>query len=138
MLEAGARGYCQADMDPVFLQKAVNRVAEGEVWVGRKVVAQLLQDISPLLHRQHLALTEPNPALELLTPREQQVVRCIAEGASNKEIASQLHLSEKTVKAHLTSIFGKLKVSHRVHLVLLVTGHSRVFDEQPRPSDHHR
>lgn len=121
MLEAGAKGYCETDIDSVLLNKAVKGVLGGEIWVPRNVIPQLVEDFVSLTGRRkkHTG-AKPKNLLERLTPRERQIVRIISTGASNKEIASQLSISEKTVKAHLTDIFRKFAVSDRVHLVLLV------------------
>ena len=71
----------------------------------------------------HFSLPQEDPSLDGLTPREKEIVQQIGGGSSNKEIAYHLHVSEKTVKAHLTSIFRKLGVSDRLHLALYVNGH---------------
>ncbi len=124
MLEAGAKGYCSTEMDPVLLTKAVKMVQKGEVWVGRKVISHLLDTLVSLTEQQrNRSLPKADPSLDGLTPREREIVQQIGGGSSNKEIAHQLHVSEKTVKAHLTSIFRKLGVSDRLHLALYVNGH---------------
>ncbi|WP_447985632.1 response regulator transcription factor [Nitrospira sp. Nam74] len=124
MLEAGAKGYCSTEMDPVLLAKAVKMVQRGEVWVGRKVISHLLDTLVSLTEQQrNRSLPTADPSLDVLTPREKEIVQQIGSGSSNKEIAHELHVSEKTVKAHLTSIFRKLGVSDRLHLALYVNGH---------------
>jgi two-component system, NarL family, nitrate/nitrite response regulator NarL len=128
MLEAGARGYCSTDMDAVLLMKAVKMVQKGEVWVGRKVISHLLDILVALTEQQrNRALPNADPSFDVLTPREKEIVQQIGGGSSNKEIAHQLNVSEKTVKAHLTSIFRKLGVSDRLHLALYVNGHRPSF-----------
>ena len=124
MLEAGAKGYCSTEMDPVLLVKAVKMVQKGEVWVGRKVISHLLDTLVSLTEQhRNRSLPQEDPSLDGLTPREKEIVQQIGGGSSNKEIAHHLHVSEKTVKAHLTSIFRKLGVSDRLHLALYVNGH---------------
>ena len=124
MLEAGAKGYCSMEMDPALLAKAVKMVQKGEVWVGRKVISHLLDTLVTLTEQQrNRSLPKADPSLDVLTPREKEIVQQIGGGSSNKEIAHQLHVSEKTVKAHLTSVFRKLGVSDRLHLALYVNGH---------------
>jgi len=124
MLEAGAKGYCSMEMDPMLLAKAVKMVQKGEVWVGRKVISHLLDTLVSLTEQQrNRSLPKADPSLDVLTPREKEIVQQIGGGSSNKEIAHQLHVSEKTVKAHLTSVFRKLGVSDRLHLALYVNGH---------------
>lgn len=124
MLEAGAKGYCSIETDPMLLTKAVKMVQKGEVWVGRKVISHLLDTLVSLTEQQrNRSLPKADPSLDVLTPREKEIVQQIGAGSSNKEIAHQLHVSEKTVKAHLTSVFRKLGVSDRLHLALYVNGH---------------
>ena len=128
MLEAGARGYCSTEMDAVLLTKAVKMVQKGEVWIGRKVISHLLDILVALTEQQrNRSLPHGDPSFEVLTPREKEIVQQIGGGSSNKEIAHQLNVSEKTVKAHLTSIFRKLGVSDRLHLALYVNGHRPSF-----------
>ncbi len=61
--------------------------------------------------------------LSILTEREKEVTQAVITGASNKEIARQLDITERTVKAHLSAIFQKLDVRDRMHLMLVVRGH---------------
>ncbi len=61
-----------------------------------------------------------DPRVDVLTPRERQIIRLIALGASNKEIARQLSITERTVKAHLTNVFQKLGLSTRLQLAIQV------------------
>ncbi len=128
LLEAGVKGYCSTDIDAALLSKAIKMVQKGEVWVGRKVISHLLDTLVSLTEQQrNRALPRTDPSLEVLTRREKEIVEQIGNGASNKEIAHALHVSEKTVKAHLTSIFRKLGVSDRLHLALYVNGHRQPF-----------
>jgi two-component system nitrate/nitrite response regulator NarL len=122
LLKAGARGYCTADQSPQIISKAVNAVLRGEVWVGRKVIQLLLDELAGFTeHLQREFRTDLDERLKQLTPRQREIVSLIGRGASNKEIAHALHVSEKTVKAHLTGIFRKLKLSDRLQLALFVT-----------------
>jgi len=122
LLKAGARVYCTADQSPQIISKAVNAVLSGEVWVGRKVIQLLLDELAGFTeHLQREFRTDLDERLKQLTPRQREIVSLIGRGASNKEIAHALHVSEKTVKAHLTGIFRKLKLSDRLQLALFVT-----------------
>ena len=124
MLEAGVKGYCSLDIDPGLLKKAVQMVQKGEIWVGRRFISQLLDALVALTEKQRTkSLPKPDESLDRLTPREREIVQLLGVGASNKEIGNQLNVTEKTVKAHLTSIFRKLGVSDRLHLALFVNGH---------------
>jgi len=119
MLMAGARGYSDTNIDPALLKRTMVMVQKGEIWVGRQVIHRLLDELSALTKLlKKKSPAKPDPRLDSLTPREREIVRLISGGASNKEIAGQLHVSEKTVKAHLTEVFRKLNLSDRLHLAL--------------------
>lgn len=123
-LKAGARGYCDRDIDGILLRKAVAVVQEGEIWVGRKLIPHLLEELTAAAEP-----AEPAPkldgGLDRITPREREIAHLLSAGASNKEIAKRLNVTERTVKAHLTAVFRKLGVSGRLQLALFVLEHSR-------------
>ena len=126
-LKSGARGYTSLDMEPMLLRKAVSVVLKGEIWVARNVYAPLLEELTSLTERRHKEFP-PNldTRLDRLTPREREIAQLIGGGASNKEIAGRLNITEATVKAHLTAIFRKLGLSDRLGLALFVTEYNRV------------
>ena len=106
-LRAGARGYLLKDSGRDMLFDSIRAAARGESLLQPEVVDRVVA---------HLA--EPGPAqVENLSGREQEVLELLAEGAANKEIAAQLHISERTVKAHVTGIFNKLGVNSRAEAV---------------------
>jgi DNA-binding NarL/FixJ family response regulator len=125
-LRAGVKGYCHINVNPTLLLKALEVVQKGEIWVGRKVIPCLLDELTSFTERRkkYLSPREDIP-LDRLTARELQIARSVGEGLSNKDIASRLNISERTVKAHLTSIFCKLKVLDRVRLALLITNYDQ-------------
>jgi two-component system nitrate/nitrite response regulator NarL len=123
-LKAGAKGYCNKETEPSLLKKAVSVVQKGEIWVGRKTIAHLLAELTSLSEsRQKNSPQLPEIYLNYLTPREQQIATLVGDGAHNKEMAYRLKISERTVKAHLTSIFQKLQIPDRLRLGLFVAGH---------------
>jgi DNA-binding NarL/FixJ family response regulator len=124
-LKAGARGYCDRDIEPLLLLKAVGVVLEGEVWVGRKLIPHLLDELATAREQERVGSSEPDRRLERVTPRERQIVDLLSAGASNKEIAKRLNVTERTVKAHLTAIFRKLGISGRLQLALFALEHSQ-------------
>jgi DNA-binding NarL/FixJ family response regulator len=119
-LRAGARGYCNAYIDPRLLAKAVTTVQNGEAWVGRRLTDRLVALVGQNAPLQ--VDTDSSVDLDLLTAREQQIALQIGMGSSNKLIAQRLGITERTVKAHLGSVFAKLGVHDRLQLALLVTG----------------
>ncbi len=121
-IDAGARGYCHLLAVPTLMQEVAQVVAHGGLWVGPSLVQRLMAATREVLQRS------PAPAaaradLSVLSERELQVARAVAEGKSNKEVAAQLFISERTVKAHLGTVFDKLGVRDRVQLVLHLSGH---------------
>jgi len=114
-LKIGAKGYLSMDSSATDLTKAINAVQRGELWVERKLMSKFFENEAA--HNSN----EKNPGkktLEGLTVREQEVLRHLAAGLSNKEIAEDLFISEKTVKSHLNSIFKKLSVTRRLQAIL--------------------
>jgi DNA-binding NarL/FixJ family response regulator len=106
-LRMGAEGYANTHMTPKMLEKAVEVVLLGEIWVGRRLMGSVLA--------QWRAVAQPSP-LDELTERERQVAMLVVEGMSNKQIAGELGVSERTVKAHLTSVFRKTGLKDRTAL----------------------
>jgi two-component system nitrate/nitrite response regulator NarL len=134
VLKAGARGYCHRDIDGALLEKATDVVLKGEIWVGRKLIPHLLEELTVLTEQRRR--DTPNKADERLgrvTPRERQIVDLLSAGASNKEIAKRLSVTERTVKAHLTAIFRKLGLSGRLQLALFALEHGRT-PREPDPT----
>jgi two-component system, NarL family, response regulator NreC len=112
MLEAGANGYVPKRAAPEELLTAIRTAAAGEVY--------LYPSLAKLLVRDYLAQEKNNESgtsLDGLTGREQEVLRCLAEGASNEEIAESLVISVKTVARHRENIMGKLGLHSRSELV---------------------
>jgi two-component system nitrate/nitrite response regulator NarL len=121
VLKAGAKGYCNKDIDPQVLRKVVDRIHDGEIWAERKLIPRLLEEFTS--HPEDRPEGLPKMAdgrLDLLTPREREIAFLIGSGASNKEIASRLRVGEGTVKAHLTATFRKLGFSDRLQLGLFL------------------
>jgi DNA-binding NarL/FixJ family response regulator len=111
---AGARGVFSRNDSLKSLAKCLLCVSQGQVWANSKELRFLLEALGEALP---LRVIDARGA-ELLSRREQEVVRCVAEGLSNREIAQRLGLTEHTVKNYLFRIFDKLGVSKRVEVVL--------------------
>jgi DNA-binding NarL/FixJ family response regulator len=126
VLKAGARGYCDREIDGPLLEKATDVVLKGEIWIGRKLVPHLLEELTLLTdQRRREVASKADVRLDRVTPRERQIVDLLSAGASNKEIAKRLNVTERTVKAHLTAIFRKLGLSGRLQLALFALEHGR-------------
>ena len=113
-LAAGASGFLLKDVPPEDLVHGVRIVAAGEALLAPTVTRRLIAEFT----ERHRAPRQPSGSLELLTPREREVLTLVAGGRSNAEIAAELYLSENTVKTHLTHVLDKLALRDRVQAVV--------------------
>jgi len=109
-VKAGASGYISRRAERQQLAKAIRVAQKGELWIARRVAGLAVQQL-----REEKAPVAGKP---LLSPREQEVIRLVARGWRNSEVAAALYISEKTVKTHLSSIFQKLGVRDRLQAAL--------------------
>jgi DNA-binding NarL/FixJ family response regulator len=109
-VRAGASGFLLKDQAPEELAKAVRLVASGEAIVSPRATARLLQEFVRPTHN--------DAALELLTDRELEIVRLMAKGLSNDDIASEAFIAVGTVKTHVSSILAKLQLQSRIQIVV--------------------
>jgi NarL family two-component system response regulator LiaR len=116
-IQAGAAGYLMKDVDPVELANAIHATRRGEIYLHPEAARRLAEALRPGPEDQQ----EPLP--DMLTDREREVLCHIAQGLANQEIAVQLQISLKTVKAHVSSILQKLGVENRVQAVLYALRH---------------
>jgi two-component system nitrate/nitrite response regulator NarL len=114
-VKAGARGYLVKNIGPDQLIKAIYRVAEGEAVIPNVMASKLLTEFGRMARQEG---PPPEPKLKLLSPREREILLCLAKGGSNKEIATVLCLSEHTVKIHLKNILRKLQMSSRIQAAI--------------------
>lgn len=121
-LHIGARGIVLKDALAGHLKTAIRTVCAGDYWIGGKRVVNLVSALHDLMQQA----TPPPHKTYGLTPRESEVVGCIVEGCSNRDIAKQFGLSEETVKRHLSNIFDKTGVSTRLELALFAIAHHMV------------
>jgi len=125
LLKAGAKGCCRRGIDPDSLQQVLNVTYGGGVWVTRSLLPRLVTELRRYAEAHQAPerkQTAASDRLSALTPREKDIVRLIVAGASNKQVAQTLDISERTVKGHLSNVFQKLGVADRLKLVLYVTG----------------
>jgi DNA-binding NarL/FixJ family response regulator len=123
VLKAGAKGYCSQNISAALLKKAVKTVLQNELWAGHKVVTKLVEEMIALSRHEMLTARSKTP-LDTLSARKRQIADLVIKGDTNKEIASQLNISEATVKSHLTAIFHRLQLSGRLGLALLSRAHT--------------
>ncbi|WP_406478527.1 response regulator [Streptomyces platensis] len=114
-LAAGAVGFLLKDTDPAEIIRAVEVVADGQAMLHPSAARRL---IAHHHHTAHGASAAARARMERLTPRETDVLRLLAGGASNAEIATGLGMRESTVKAHVSRILAALEVDNRVQAAL--------------------
>jgi DNA-binding NarL/FixJ family response regulator len=114
-LRAGASGFVVKDTPPVELLRAIRVVAEGEALLDPRVTRRLIAEVTATRPQPRV----PASRLDVLTPRELQVMTLVAEGLGNEEIAAQLGSSPATVRTHVSRAMTKLNVRDRAQLVVL-------------------
>jgi len=117
VLEAGASGYLHYLAVVPVLQQVSQVVEVGGLWLGVDLMRQLVFATANIVQP-----AAEKVRLDLLSSREQDVAKAVAAGKSNKEVAKELDITERTVKAHLSAVFEKLNVRDRLHLVLVLSG----------------
>jgi DNA-binding NarL/FixJ family response regulator len=114
-IRSGVRGYLLKNTESKHLTKAIKSVNDGELWVERKMMVKVLEAFSS---SPKMKGKKRKSAVYDLTETETKVVKLVLNGLSNRDIAKDLYLSEKTVKFHLYKIFKKLSVKNRSELIL--------------------
>jgi two-component system nitrate/nitrite response regulator NarL len=121
-LRAGARGYLLKNIDTEFLIDAVRRAARGEAVMSPQMTSKLVEGLQGGARHGSDAVAGGHP----ISPREREILACLARGASNKEIARDLDLAESTVKIHVQNILRKLNLSSRVQAAVYAVEHGMV------------
>jgi len=124
-IRAGAMGYFLKDTRAEDLGRAIRSVAQGELHLDAEIASKVLEEFATIR-------TEA-PALANLTPREVEVLTLIAKGRTNKEIASELNISLKTVKTHVSNILSKLHMVDRTQAALYAMRQGLVPGDQGNP-----
>ncbi len=123
-LKGGARAYVNTFAGPQTLKQIVEVVNEGGIWLGADLMQALIassQKIDVENKETQSSLLNQEALQKKLSRREFEVAKLIAAGSSNKMIARELNIAERTVKAHVSAIFTKLEVKDRLKLALLFT-----------------
>ena len=111
-IKAGALGYLLKDSDPEDLVRAIRQVHRGEPSLHPEIARKVLLELNRPAERQQPRTVDP------LTPRELDVLKLVASGLSNQEIAEQLVVGETTVRTHVSSVLGKLQLASRTQAAL--------------------
>lgn len=124
-LTQGAAGYCESSEPPRLILQALEQVLKGDIWISRHLVPKVIGSLIKMKgaepeEKKPLPPSESIARLSSLSAREMDVAKMIEEGKNNKTIASALNISERTVKAHLTSVYKKLNVPSRLHLAIFI------------------
>ena len=122
-MKAGATGYLLKDVEPPNLIQAIRSAHQGEPALSPLIAKKLIGEFTQPKSKQPISETE-------LTPKEREVLRLVAKGKSNKEIANSLVISEKTVKTHIGNILSKLYLSNRTEAALYALRQGLVQPEQ--------
>lgn len=117
-LRSGAAGYLLKNIDADALVDAMQRVARGESVISPQMTTRLVHDV-----RMQSRTAPVHVDRDKLSPREKEILACMAHGDSNKEIARRLQLAESTVKIHIQNIFKKLGLNSRVQAALYAVEH---------------
>jgi len=115
-IRAGAQGYLLKDIAQLDLGRSIKALARGEAVIDPKVVPHVLAAA-----RQRGS--DGDAGAPPLSSRQRQILRLVAEGLSNREIAAQTHLSELTIKGYMEDLLGQLGARNRVHAAILATKH---------------
>lgn len=123
-IQAGASSYLLKDVSPDDLVEAIRAAYKGEVRVHPEITRRLMEQVS------HQTTPARQTQVDEITDRERDVVRLVAQGRSNQEIAQELVISEKTVKTHISNILSKLHLQDRTQLAIYAIRTGLVDSEQ--------
>jgi len=113
LLQRGIKGYGNRHMRQENIEQAIKSVKTGQIWLPPAIITRLISTAGTV------RATQPNESiLDSLSEREQEVARYVAKGMSNQEMADTMHVSLRTIKAHLSSIYGKTGLRNRLELGL--------------------
>jgi two-component system response regulator DevR len=113
-IQAGARGFIVKDIERLDLKRSIRAVARGEAAIDTKVAASVLAQL-----RRNPLSSEASPSPDRLSSQQLVILRLIAQGLSSREIATQLYLSENTVKGYVQEILHRLGVKNRTEAVMV-------------------
>lgn len=116
ILKMGVNGYGNSYLNSSHLTHAMDVISDGNVWLTPQFLSTLIQET----HNPSKEDKKGSPRLSLLSKREMEIAKYVAQGLKNTEIAELTQITKRTVKAHITSIFEKLQITDRLSLVLML------------------
>lgn len=122
-IRAGAQGYLLKDVQPSDLVQAIRETYQGKAQLHPDVARRLMMAVSDNTINKKLSRVSPPQELDSLTDREREVLDLIARGLSNREIAEQMVISEKTVKTHVSNLLDKLNLDDRTRAAIWALKH---------------
>ena len=130
MMEGGVQGFFRTELGDEQLIKCIRVVARGEIWLDAALITRVFDEFIEELTKKrdrfesltHLSMAK----LEMLSPREMEIMALISHSMTNEEIADKLFISSKTVKTHLRNIFAKADIRNRVEAALIYTRHALI------------
>jgi DNA-binding NarL/FixJ family response regulator len=130
MLHKGVRGFFRITQDDKHLIKCIRNVARGEFWLDAtlttRIIAELIKECMKKKDRLKYLTQLGKAKMEMLSPREMEILELLSHSMTNEEIAEELSLSEETVKTHLHKIFKKAGIRNRVEAALAYTRHALI------------
>jgi len=120
LYKTGIKGCCREDISSEQIWRAIEVIQQGELYIRRTLTHFMLHELVAITQERDRIEQSVRNLLENLTRREYEIAMLVGEGESNKRIARQLTITERTVKAHLTEIFRKLEIPDRVKLALIM------------------
>ena len=130
MMQGGVRGFFRTELGDEQLIKCIRVVARGEIWLDAEMTTLVFNEfIKGFMKKKDLLkpLTHLSSAkLDILSPREMEIMELISKSMTNEEIADKLFISSKTVKTHLRNIFAKADIRNRVEAALVYTRHALI------------
>jgi two-component system, NarL family, nitrate/nitrite response regulator NarL len=124
----GAHGIVLKTSSPMVLLKSIRSVMAGQYWLEHESVGLLVEALREVVSHKN---EQPRPKDYGLTRRELEIIKKIVNGHSNKEVGVEFSISERTVKHHLTNIFGKIGVTSRLQLALFAVNHQLMVHQTP-------
>jgi len=130
MMQGGVQGFFKIALSDAHLIKCIRVVARGEFWLDAELTKRVFEEVIKEFKNKRdrlKPLTHLNTGkMEMLSPREMEVLSLISQSMTNEEIAERLFLSPKTVKTHLRNIFSKSGMRNRVEAALVYTRHTQI------------
>lgn len=126
-ITAGAVGYLVKNSPFPRILQGIRAALQGELVIGAEVAPFVISELKKIYFRREKK--GPSPIFQVLSPREREILRAVAEGKSNAAIAEEFFIAEKTVKNHLTSILTKLNIENRAKLIVFALKEGLLEDQ---------